>query len=151
MHYMNLFVFSFMQVNIANLGKAVNNHRYIYPQHICGSFCADTAVANSALRHGPQCPVDYNTTCTYETLQLLFLKAAPVSIKDVWPIFCFSWAPQITRHIHKCAKYYASFLTFHLWAALSFLPTGQLKVTFWQPPARPCAAAVLSCHRRLRN
>lgn len=66
-----------------------------------------------------------------ETSQLIFPKATPVPIKDACPIFYFSRAPKITRHLHKCAKCYASFLTFHLLAVLSFFSTGHLKVTAW--------------------
>lgn len=66
-----------------------------------------------------------------ETSQLIFPKATPVPIEGAWPIFYFIWAPKITRHLHKCAKCYASFLTFHLQALLSFFPTGQLKVISW--------------------
>lgn len=147
---MNLFVSNFIQKKDL---KSWQGYWYteVGEEHICGSFCADTAGANSVLCHDPQCPLDYDVTSAHETSQLLFLKAAPVSIKDIWLIFCFSWAPQITRHIQKCAQCYASFLTFHLWAALSLLPAGQLKVISWELAGRPCAAADLSCHRSLRN
>lgn len=146
---MNLFVSNFIQFYILNIGKAIDTRRWEK------STSVDPSVQTLPVQilcyvMTPQCPLDYDVTSAHETLRLLFLKAAPVSIKDIWLIFCFSWAPQITRHIGKCAQCYASFLTFHLWAALS-LPTGQLKVKSWELAGGPCAAADLSCHRSLRN
>lgn len=112
----------FLQVSILAVGKDLDLHRC---GNSSGPFCANAAGANSVLCHDSQCSVVYNVT----TSRARHPKATPVTIKDAWPIFYFSRAPKITRRLRKCAKCYASFLTFHLQAPLPFFPTGQLQVT----------------------
>lgn len=126
---MNLFVSNFIQVNILNLRKAVDIHR-------CENSKQSADPSVQTLQVQILCYVmPHGALLTMTWLQHIWdftatiSKSSSVSIEDIWPIFCFSWAPQITRHIHKCAKCYASFLTFHLWAPLSyhFFPLGSLK------------------------